>query len=100
RAGLNLRQTIRTLGTLASLGIATIDDCHMWHLTRRGKTADISIAPAVRTRGRKPVTAPAPGPAAERLLTLLDRPRRGAELTKLLGVTRQRVHQLAVALSA
>jgi DNA-binding MarR family transcriptional regulator len=31
---------------------------------------------------------------------LLDRPRRGAELTTLLGVTRQRVHQVVVALAA
>jgi len=31
---------------------------------------------------------------------LLDRPRRGAELPALLGLTRQRVHQLIVALSA
>jgi DNA-binding IclR family transcriptional regulator len=35
-----------------------------------------------------------------RLLALLDRPRGGAELSALLGVTRQRVHQLVVALCA
>jgi DNA-binding IclR family transcriptional regulator len=100
RAGLNLRQTIRALGTLASLDLAIINTRHTWHLTPRGKTADISIAPAVRTRGRKPMTTPTPGGSAARLLALLDRPRRGAELTTLLGVTRQRVHQLVVALSA
>jgi DNA-binding MarR family transcriptional regulator len=40
------------------------------------------------------------GRSATRLLALLERPRHGAELTTLLGVTRQRVHQLVVALSA
>jgi DNA-binding MarR family transcriptional regulator len=46
------------------------------------------------------VTQLVAGSSAARLLALLDRPRRGAELTTLLGVTRQRVHQLVVALSA
>ena len=99
-AGLNLQQTIRALKMLAELDLAVIDDRHTWHITRRGKTADISIAPGVRRRGRKSMTTPTPGASAARLLELLDQPRRGAELTKLLGVTRQRVHQLVVALSA
>ena len=100
RAGLNLRQTSRALGTLASLGLASTNARHAWHPTPRGKTAKISIAPAVRTRGRKPMTRSVAGTSATRLLALLDRPRRGSELTTLLGVTRQRVHQLVVALSA
>jgi DNA-binding MarR family transcriptional regulator len=100
RAGLNLLQTIRALKMLAALELAVIDDRRTWHITRRGKTANISIAPAVRRRGRKSMTTPTPGASAARLLELLDRPRRGAELAKLLGVTRQRVHQLVFALSA
>jgi len=100
RAGLNLPQTKTAIETLASLGLATINGNYTWHLTPRGKTAGILIAPAVRTRGRPPVTEVVPGTSAARLLALLDRPRRGAELPTLLGVTRQRVHQLAVALSA
>ena len=100
RARLNLSQTTRALGTLASLDLATINGNHTWRLTPRGKAADIMIAPAVRTRGRPPNTEFVPGTSATRLLALLDRPRRGAELTTLLGVTRQRVHQLVVALAA
>jgi len=88
RAGLNLRQTSRALGTLASLGLASSDAGHAWHPTPRGKRAKISIAPAVRTRGRKPLTRLVAGTSATRLLALLDRPRRGSELTTLLSVTR------------
>jgi len=100
RARLNPRQVKQALGTLASLDIATINDDRTWHLTPRGKAADILIAPAVRTRGRKPMTGLVPGTSAFHLLALLDRPRHAAELTALLGVTRQLVHQLVVALSA
>jgi DNA-binding MarR family transcriptional regulator len=100
RARLNLRQTKLALGKLASLDLATTDGGRTWHLTPRGKRADTIIAPAVRTRGRKPMTGLVPGASAARLLALLDRPRRGAELAALLNVTRQRVHQLVVALSA
>ena len=100
RASLNLRQTKLALERLASLGLATTDGGRTWHLTPQGKRADISIAPAVRTRGRKPMTGLALGASAARLLALLERPRRGAELAASLNVTRQRVHQLVVALSA
>jgi DNA-binding MarR family transcriptional regulator len=99
RARLNLLQTTRALGTLASLDLATINGNHTWRLTPRGKGADIMVTPAVRTRGR-PANSFVPGTSATRLLALLDRPRRGAELTTLLGVTRQRVHQVVVALAA
>ena len=85
---------------ISSLDLATINSNYSWRLTPRGKAADIMIAPAVRTRGRPPTTEFIPGTSATRLLALLDRPRRGAELATLLGVTRQRVHQLVVALAA
>ena len=100
QAGLNLRQTELALGALASLGLATINGNRTWHLTPLGRTAGTSITPVVRTRGRPPGTGLVPGPSAARLLALLDRPKRGTELTALLGVTRQRVHQLVVALTA
>jgi DNA-binding IclR family transcriptional regulator len=100
RAGLNLPRTKAALRTLASLKLAIIDRDHTWHVTRQGMAARILIAPTVRTRGRPPETALVPGTSAARLMALLDRPRRGAELVELLGVTRQRVHQLVVALSA
>ncbi len=100
RARLNLPQTERALGTLASLDLAAVNGNRTWHLTPRGKTARASIAPAVRRRGRPHGLQLVPGTTAMRLLALLDRPRRGPQLTALLGVTRQRVHQLVVALSA
>jgi DNA-binding IclR family transcriptional regulator len=100
RAGLNLPQTDMALGKLSTLGLATVNGRRTWHLTPQGKTADVMIAPAVRKRGRPPVTGLVPGTSAASLLASLDRPRHGAELPALLGVTRQRVHQLVVALSA
>jgi DNA-binding MarR family transcriptional regulator len=100
RARLNLWQTSQALAKLASLGLATTDGDRTWTFTPRGKRADVMIAPAVRRRGRKPTTGVVPGGSAARLVALLDRPRRGAELAALLGVTRQRVHQLIVGLSA
>ena len=58
------------------------------------------IASAVRMNDRNPVKRLKPGSSAARLMGLLDRPRRGAELPALLGVTRQRVQQLIAVLSA
>lgn len=100
RAGVNLYHAKRALGTLASLDLAMANDNRTWHLTPRGKTADISIKPAIRRRGRPPSTGDEPGASAGRLLALLDRPRRGSELMALLGVTRQRIHQLVVPLAS
>jgi predicted transcriptional regulator len=101
RASLTLKQTQHALATLASLGLATTEGGRIWNLTPLGKRATIASAPAVRKRGRKPMSGPIPpGSSAARLLALLDRPRRGADLALLLGVTRQRVHQLVVDLSA
>jgi DNA-binding IclR family transcriptional regulator len=99
RAGLDLKQTKKALGRLASLDLAITHGYRTWHLTPRGKAVDISIAPERRGRGRPPSTREAYGPSAARLLALLDHPRRGAELSTLLGVTRQRIHQLVVVLS-
>jgi predicted transcriptional regulator len=100
RAGLNIRQTNNAVRALASMGLATANGHHTWHLTPAGKAAEVVIAPAVRRRGPPPVMGAMPGPSVVRLLALLDRPRYGAELPALLGVTRQRVHQLVVALFA
>lgn len=100
RAHLNLRQTDRSLRRLAALQLAVSNDRREWYLTPRARRAEVAIAPVTGKRGRKPGTARTPGVAAARLLALLDRPRRGTELTALLGVTRQRVHQLVVALAA
>ena len=100
RASLNLRQTGLALEKLASLDLAVADGRRNWTVTPRGRRAAILIAPAVEGRGPKPPTATAPGASAARLLSFLDQPRRGTELTTLMEVTRQRVDQLVVALSA
>jgi DNA-binding IclR family transcriptional regulator len=100
RVGLNIRQTNLAIEALESLGLATANGHRTWHLTPRGQAADVVIASAVRKRGRPPGTGSSLGPSAVRLRALLDRPRHGAELPALLGVTRQRVHQLVVALFA
>lgn len=100
RAGLNVPQTNKAIGALASMGLAAPNGHRTWHLTPAGKQAEAAIAAPVRRRGPPPLKGAMPGPSAVRLLALLDRPRHGAELPALLGVTRQRVHQLVVALSA
>jgi DNA-binding IclR family transcriptional regulator len=99
RVGLNLEQTKLALERLASLDLVVTNGYRAWHVTPRGKVADISIVPPTRRSGRPPATLGVPGASAGRMLALLDRPRHGAELAALLGVTRQRVHQLVVALS-
>lgn len=100
RAGLNVPQINKAIGALASMGLAEANGPRTWHLTPAGKRAEAVIAAPVRRRGPPPAKGAMPGPSAERLLALLDRPRHGAELPALLGVTRQRVHQLVVALYA
>jgi predicted transcriptional regulator len=100
RENLNLRQTKLALGRLASLGLATTESGRAWNLTPKGKKASTRIVCVVRAGGRKRMTEPSPGSSAARLMALLDRPRRAADLTRFLGVTRQRVHQMVVNLSA
>jgi DNA-binding MarR family transcriptional regulator len=85
---------------LASLDIAAIDANRTWYLTQTGQVVEVLIAPPVRKRGRKPGTLSPVGGTAARLLALLDQPRHGAGLGALLGVTRQRVHQLILELLA
>ena len=67
-----------------------------WQATPRGKACMISITPDTplgRQGGRGILR---PNTAAARLLQILDRPMRGRDLAKALGVTRQRIHQIVV----
>jgi DNA-binding MarR family transcriptional regulator len=100
RARLNLQQTRRALARLASLDIAAIDADRTWYLTQTGQVADVLIAQPEGSPGRKSGTPSPLGPTARRLLALLDQPRHGTELRAVLGVTRQRVHQLVIELLA
>jgi DNA-binding MarR family transcriptional regulator len=100
RSGLSLKHTASALKSLTSLGIAASKDGRSWHLTRRGIGSAASADAPPRKRGRKPGDATKPSPSAQRLLACLDRPRTSAELSALMNVTRQRIHQILVVLFA
>lgn len=72
-----------------------------WHVTPQGRQCSVRRYPDPKPkRGRKADGKVVPGSSADRLLKALDRPMRGTELTALLGVSVQRVHQLVVRLLA
>src|SRR3954453_10010739 len=102
QAALTFPQTRQGLAELELLGLATTEAGRRWALTPTGERAPTSVATAMRGR-RGPRSHEARGglgAGEARLLACLDRPRRGAELAGLLGVTRQRIHQLVIKLSA
>jgi predicted transcriptional regulator len=92
-AKLDLNKTAKALGNLDKLGLARRGKMNRWHLAARGKTCRFKIVPD-RIRRNGSVL----GPGARRLLEFLDRPMRGTEIAAGLGITLQRVHQLAVKL--
>ena len=76
-------------------------DGYRWRPTKRGRSCAVKVVPDPERRlGGKRFGELVAGSTAERLLDALDRPMRGAELAELLGVTKQRVHQLVVKLHA
>jgi len=76
-------------------------DGYRWRPTKRGRSCAVQVVPDPERRlGGKRFGELVAGSTAERLLDALDRPMRGAELAELLGVTKQRVHQLVVKLHA
>lgn len=76
-------------------------DGFRWRATKRGQTSAIRIVPDPKKRlGRKASGRVVPGSATERLLDALERPMRGKDLSVLLGVSPQRVHQIVVRLLA
>jgi DNA-binding IclR family transcriptional regulator len=96
RARLDLQRTDVALRGLASAGLLQERD-RRWRLARRGATAAVQVAPDAGGNRDRNVR---PGTSSERLLALLARPRRGAELAAELGVSLQRVHQIVVRLAA
>jgi hypothetical protein len=97
-AGLDLDQTAKALRQLAALKLAASDGHGSWQITCKGREAEISVVSPLKRRA--PARAFAPTSTIGRMLALLDRPRHGAELSALLGVSYQRVHQMIVALLA
>ena len=94
-AKLDLLKTAAVLRVLMRLGLARQDRTKAWHTTARARTCRFETIPD-RPRRNSGV----PGPGARRLLEVLDRPMRGREIAEKLGVTHQRVHQLAIRLHA
>lgn len=101
RTQVDLKTAALLLQKLAARHLIAADERNRWKLTPQGETAAISIVPdRDRRRGGKQHGEIRPGTSADRLLALLDRPRRGKELVSDLQVSMQRVHQLVVRLSA
>jgi len=95
QAKLDLIKTATELGALARLGLAKQAQAKRWHTTARGKACRFET---VLDRPRR--NSGFSGPGAQRLLELLDRPMRGSEIAKKLGVSHQRVRQLVIKLHA
>jgi Mn-dependent DtxR family transcriptional regulator len=92
---LDLLKTNAALRVLMGLGLAKQDRTTAWHATARGKTC---VSETVPDRERRNSSVPSPG--AQRLLEVLTRPMRGRDIAEKLGITHQRVHQLAIRLHA
>jgi predicted transcriptional regulator len=92
---LDLLKTSDALRALNGLGLAKQDRTTAWHVTARGKVCIFDTVPDRQRRNSS-----VPGPAARRLLEVLDRPMRGRDIAERLGVTHQRVHQLTIRLHA
>jgi DNA-binding IclR family transcriptional regulator len=95
QAKLGLAKATAALRKLAELGLARRHQTAGWQATPRGKTCRFDAIP-----GRPRRDEVAPSPSGRRLLELLDRPMRGRQIVKELGMSRQGVHQLLIKLYA
>ncbi len=95
QAKLGLSRATAALRKLSEFGLAQRHQTKGWQATPLGKTCRFDTV-AGRPRGNEL----APGPSGRRLLKLLDRPMRGRQIVKELGMTRQAVHQLLIKLYA
>jgi Mn-dependent DtxR family transcriptional regulator len=94
-AKLGLTRATTALRKLAELGLARRHQTKGWQATPRGETCRFDTAP-----GRRRQNELAPSPGGRRLLELLDRPMRGRQIVKELGMSRQGVYQLLIRLYA
>jgi Mn-dependent DtxR family transcriptional regulator len=92
---LDLPKTSAALEKLERLGFIRRDETRQWHPTKRGRTCAFKAIPDRKRRQRR-----TPGRGGERLLQALEHPMRCDELAARLGVTKQRIYQLAVKLYA
>ena len=90
----SIKQTDVALRRLAELGLAEQTDARLWVATSMAKACHFAIIPDRSNRNRPP------GPGAQRLLDLLDRPMRGRVIAQRLAISPQRVLQLLVRLHA
>jgi hypothetical protein len=86
QARLDLRKTTASLRKLEELGLARRGEMKTWLMTMRGKKCRFRTVPETMRRGDKSL-----GPGLRRLLDAMDRPMRGRELAKKMGVTIQNV---------
>jgi predicted transcriptional regulator len=92
---LDLLKTNKALHVLKGLGLAQQDRTTVWHVTACGKVCIFNTVPDRKRRNKN-----GPSPGARRLLEVLERPMSGRDIAAKLGVTHQRVHQLAIRLYA
>jgi predicted transcriptional regulator len=95
QAKLGLTKATTALRKLAELGLAHRHETTGWQATSRGNTCSFDT---VAGQSRRNELAPSRG--GRRLLELLDRPMRGRQIVKELGLSRQGVHQLLIRLYA
>lgn len=97
----DLKVVSNSLETLRRARLVSRGRDARWRATTRGRHCLVQLVPDPKPkRGPRAVGKIVPGSAADRLLAALDRPMRGVELTALLGVSPQRVHQIVVRLLA
>ncbi len=97
KAGLDLRATAAALSVLGDAGlIERKPDRWDWQPTRRGEGCRVSTVPDPPSSRRGGAGSLRAGSAAARLIKLLQRPMRGRELARRLGVSLQRIHQIVV----
>ncbi len=100
-AAQDLKTVAKILKRLGSARLIEQDGRGRWRPTEDGRCCAVTVVPVPERRGQGGAHGRlVPGSTAERLLNMLARPMRGAELVECLGVTPQRIRQLVVRLHA
>ncbi len=117
-AKLDLKKTEAALRKLAELGLVRRSESNLWSATSTGETCEFETVADPRVTKGRPSALDArlevdladpsqrnpgpvqPGPAGQRLLDLLDRPKGASALARESGLTRERIGQLLLRLHA